>query len=85
MTQEEIAERIEHFIRAQFAVSASDLRFNRAVDLFENGYVDSIGVAELLAFIGGTFEVRVPDEDLLSDDFSTIAGMSAIVERLSAT
>lgn len=77
--------RIEVFVRTQFGVASEDARFNRQADLFECGYVDSVGVVELLAFLGDEFEVDVPDDDLLSEEFSTIDGIAQIVERLGQT
>ena len=83
MTSNEIAERLEAFIRRQFAVAPSDTRFNRSALLFENGYVDSVGAVELLAFVQGEFGVVVPDEELLSDEFSTIDGIAAVIGRMT--
>lgn len=82
MTQNRIAERIEHFIRTQFRVAATDTRFDRSQQLFELGYVDSVGVLELLGFLGEEFGVEIPDGMLLSDEFSTIDGMASIVQQL---
>jgi acyl carrier protein len=73
--------RIEEYIRIQFKVSATDPVFSREVDLFERGYVDSVGFVELLEFLSSEFGVEIPDEDLLSDDFSSIAGLTRIVSR----
>jgi acyl carrier protein len=77
-----LGDRIEEFIRDQFAIAPSDKRFNRSVPLFEHGYVDSMGVVELLAFLKEEFGVAIPDHELLSDDFSTIDGIAALVDRL---
>ena len=78
----DVEQRIERFIRAQFVVSEGDTRFSRRVDLYEGGFVDSVGVVELLAFITGEFGVEIPDELLLSKDFSTVEGIARIVNRL---
>jgi acyl carrier protein len=77
-----IEERIERYVREQFRVSQTDTRFDRATDLYQSGYVDSVGVAELLSFIIEEFGVDVPDDALSSDDFTTIAGMAGIISRL---
>ncbi len=74
-------ERIENFIRTQFNVSTTDPEFDREVDLFERGYVDSVGFVELLEFLSQEFGVEVPDEDLLDDAFSSINGIAQIVCR----
>ena len=84
MSPQAIADRIEAYVRSQFEVDPSDDGFDRAVDLFELGYVDSVGFAELLAFLSEEFGVEVPEDDLLSDEFLRIDGMAMIVSRLTA-
>jgi acyl carrier protein len=79
MTQADVAERVECYIRSQFRVAAEDARFSRSLPLFESGYVDSVGVVELLTFISEEFTVELPDDALMSDQFSTIDGIAAVV------
>jgi acyl carrier protein len=79
----EVAERTEAFVRDTFSVAPDDPRFGRDVDLFEEGYVDSVGFTEVLAFIESEFGVEVPEEDLVSDEFASIDGMAHIVCRLT--
>ena len=85
MNQAEVAETMETFVRRQFSIDPTDPRFDRSVDLFENSYVDSVGLAELLGFIEGEFGVVVPDDDLLSDEFASIDGIAGAVCRLAAS
>jgi acyl carrier protein len=82
MTSDGIAGRLEAFVRKQFSIAPSDVRFGRSVLLFEGGYVDSVGVVELLAFVQEEFGVIVPDEQLVSDEFATIDGIAAVIGRL---
>jgi acyl carrier protein len=77
-----VQERIERFVREQFSVSDGDPHFDRTVDLFESGYVDSVGIVELLAFVGEEFGVVIPENLLLSDDFSSVDGIARIVSQL---
>ena len=81
--QTTIASRIEAFVRSQFEVDPTDDGFDQTVDLFELGYVDSVGFAELLAFFAEEFGVDVPEDDLMSEDFMNIDGMARIVSRLT--
>jgi acyl carrier protein len=81
MELSEVEERIERFIREQFAVSVADPHFDRSVDLFETGYVDSVGVVELLAFLNEEFGVEVPENLLLSEDFTYVNGIARIVSK----
>ena len=82
MPQSEIANRLEGWIRTKFSVSPDDSRFGRDSDLFDSGYVDSMGLVELLGFLEGQFGVEISDDLLLSDEFVTIEGISQIVGRL---
>jgi D-alanine--poly(phosphoribitol) ligase subunit 2 len=84
LTPQAIADRIEAYVRSQFEVDPRDDSFDRTVDLFELGYVDSVGFAELLAFLSEEFGVEVPEDDLLSDEFLRIDGIAMIVSRLTA-
>jgi len=78
----DIAQRLEQFLRASFGIAGDDPGFSRSVDLFEAGYVDSVGVIETLAYITDAFGVEVPDEALLSDAFATIDGMAQVIAGL---
>jgi acyl carrier protein len=83
VSPDETGDRIEAFIRGQFDVGMSDPRFRRDADLFEQGYVDSVGVAELVAFLEEEFGIEIPEEDLMSEEFSNIDGITRIVVRLA--
>jgi acyl carrier protein len=83
LSPEDIADRVEAFVRSQFEVDPRDEGFDRTVDLYELGYVDSVGFAELLAFLEKEFDVKIPEEDLLSDEFLSIGGIATIVSRLT--
>jgi acyl carrier protein len=83
MNERDTAARIERFVRDNFDVAPTDPRFGRAADLFEGGYVDSVGLTELLAFIEEEFSLEVPEEDLLSDEFATIDGMARVLARIA--
>jgi acyl carrier protein len=80
----EIAGRIETFIRDHFSVEADDDFFGRDVHLWEEGYVDSTGVVELIAFLEESFAIKMPDDALFDPEFTTIDGMSRMVDRLRA-
>jgi acyl carrier protein len=78
----EVAGELDEFLRAQFPATTGDLR--RDVDLFESGIVDSVGVAETLAHIEERYGVEVPDDVLLSDEFTTVDGMARCIVELCA-
>jgi D-alanine--poly(phosphoribitol) ligase subunit 2 len=82
LNSEIIAVRIETFVRKQFEIDLLDECFDRTVDLYDRGYIDSVGFVELLAFIAEEFGVEIPEEDLLDDNFLMIDGIAVIVGRL---
>lgn len=81
MTEQDVAAAVEEFARREFSIKESDQRFDRTVDLFEDGYVDSIGVIELIQFLERTFAIEIPEADLFSPEFSSIDGIARIVTR----
>ena len=47
----------------------------------EAGIIDSIGVMELVTFIGNAFKVTVPPEDILPDNFDSVQKLADYVRR----
>jgi acyl carrier protein len=77
-----VGDNLEQFVRSAFAVDSGDPLFDRSVDLFDAGYVDSVGLTEMLAFINDVYGVDIPDEQLLSEEFASIDGMAAVICRM---
>jgi acyl carrier protein len=77
---DDVERKIEAFLHGRVEGSIPGLA--RDVDLYEGGHVDSVGVIELLSFVEEEFGVLIPEEDLLSGDFSRISGIARIVARL---
>jgi acyl carrier protein len=72
---------VEAFIRERFRVRADDDLFDRDVNLWESGYVDSGGVVEMIAFLERTFGITLPEEVLFDPDFTHIRGIARLVTR----
>jgi len=49
--------------------------------LLESGVIDSLGVLDLVAFIETEFKVIVDDEDLIPENFQSIARIACYVEK----
>lgn len=75
------ADQIRGYLTTKFGPSVS-------VDgsLLDSGLLDSLGIFELVAFLQDTFGVEVADEDIVPDNFETVAQISSYVDgKLSAT
>ena len=79
-----IADELEATIRALCDVSPADQWFKRSIDLMDAGYVDSVAVVELLDHIEETYRIEIPDDVLLSEEFTTIDGMAMAISELTA-
>lgn len=76
---------VEAFIRERFRVSAEDSYFSKNVNLWEEGYVDSAGVIEMIAFLEKRFELTLPEEVLWDPDFTHVQGIAGLVAQTLAT
>jgi acyl carrier protein len=72
--------RITHFIFEKFPL-ARKRQLNNDASLLETGIVDSIGILEIVAFLEQEFAVRIEDEDLVPENFGTIANITSFVAR----
>jgi len=50
-------------------------------NLFEAGVLDSFGLIELVKFIEKEFSISIEDDEIASPALSSLAGMTALVER----
>jgi acyl carrier protein len=71
--------KITHFILEKFPV-ARKRQLGDDTALLEAGIVDSIGVLEIVAFIEQNFAVTVADDDLLPENFGSIACIARFIE-----
>jgi acyl carrier protein len=47
--------------------------------LVESGVIDSLGIFRLVAFLEESFRVRIGDEEIVGENFETIAGIERFV------
>jgi acyl carrier protein len=79
---ERIALDIERFIRERFQIAHNESGFTRRVNLWEEGYVDSLGVVEVIAFLESRFRVKLPEEVVFSPEFTNIEDIARFVLSL---
>jgi len=48
---------------------------------FDSGIVDSTGILEIVSFIEEEFEVKVEDEDLVPENFSSVVTIDQYLQR----
>jgi acyl carrier protein len=71
MLRSTIKEKMIKFIKDYF-IKKSETVLDDDILLVENGIIDSTGVIELVCFIEETFEIRVEDEEIISENLDSI-------------
>lgn len=79
---EQIAAELESFFRTTFDIPEDDVEFGRDVDVFAGGYVDSVGVVELVTFLERRYSIVFPEDSLFDPRFTNVRGMAEIVAEL---
>lgn len=72
-------EPLRRFIRQQFLYD-KDAALADDQALFPD-VIDSLGVMELADFVEATYSVQIAEDELLADNFSSLAAIAALVER----
>ncbi len=76
-----VEQQIRAFIQTNFFSSEA---FSDEDSLFDKGIVDSTGVLEVVAFVEETFKIKVKDQDLVPENFETIARLARYVRAQTA-
>ena len=79
LTEQEVGDIIEAYVRKRFRIPEDDFEFNRTLHLYDEGYVDSRGVFDLIEFLQKEFTVEVPDDKLYDPNFTNIDGIAEIL------
>ena len=53
-------------------------------DLLANGVIDSLGILQLVQFVEQKFSFQIPDEDVVIDNFRSIAALTDYLEKTRA-
>lgn len=76
----EVAGRIADFIgRELLKGRAGEVLDN--TPLLDMGVLDSLGIFDLLGFIENSWAVAIPDDDVVPENFATVADIAALVTR----
>ncbi len=71
--------RLKEFIVENFYVSDADA-LTADTSLIQGGYVDSTGMLEVVGFVEEHFSVQVAEEELIPENFETIARIVAYLD-----
>jgi acyl carrier protein len=56
-----------------------DVKVSESDSLLEKGVIDSVAMVELVSFIERTFEIRIQDEELMPENFDSLAAIGDFI------
>ena len=59
-----------------------DVDFEEEDDLIGEGVLDSLDIVTLITEINNTFDVSIPAEEVVPENFNSAASLWALIERL---
>ena len=77
-----VEQAVRDFLKNDLGKAESDV--GRDESLLESGIIDSMGVLQLVAFLESTYGIKVEDDDLMPENFDTIAAITSFIERRQA-
>ena len=75
-----IENRVREFVSTEFLGGAT-ADFDQGASLLETGLIDSIGFFRLVGFLEMSFGIRVPDDDLLAENFQSLEKIIEYIRR----
>jgi len=76
---------IRSYIAEKILFSKNGYPYPDETSFLEGGIVDSTNVLELVMFVEESFGISVEDEDILPDNFDSVAKLAAFVRRKASS
>jgi acyl carrier protein len=71
---------MKSFIRAEL-IYEDDQDFDENTNLIQRGIVDSMSLVRLISFIEEQYDIRVQDEDIVPEHFSSLNTIANFIAR----
>lgn len=69
------------FIKSDLARGKVTDDLTRADDLIESEILDSLGIMKLILFLESNYAVKISDDDLTLENFSSITSINSLIQR----
>lgn len=75
----EITTILDEYVRERFEIERDDLDYSDEVNLFDYGYVDSLGAVEIIMFVEEHFGCRISQKDISKYPMNTVREIAEVV------
>lgn len=59
-----------------------EVDFEASDELVDDGLLDSLTITGIIATLSMEYDIEIPYEEIVEENFNSLAGMAAMVERL---
>lgn len=77
MTDQQIHQELAEFLVNRFPNLGATL--NAETSLIESGAVDSLGILEIVGFLGEQYSIDIEDEDFQPENFENLSALTSFV------
>lgn len=79
-----VRDQIRSFILENFLFSTEPQGIDDETSLSDSGIIDSSGMLEIVMYLEEHWGIQVADEEMLRENFDTVAGIAALLARKGA-
>ncbi len=72
------------FIQAELVGEERAFEVDASTRLIDSGLIDSMGLMQTIGFIEEQTGVRIPDEEVMPENFQTVGSIEGLIARLLA-
>lgn len=80
-TAQSIEQPLRDFIAKNLLYSNDAFPYPDSASLLREGIIDSLGVVELVEFVQTRFGIKVDQQEVVPDNFDSVARLAAYVQR----
>ena len=74
---------IREYITEKLITERNGYKLLDTDSLIDSGIIDSFGIMSLMGFLEERFSIKMNGEDLMPENFDSIAALSAMVEKMA--
>jgi acyl carrier protein len=71
---------LENFLLTEIVVDENIESLSPDDDLIMQGIIDSLGIMKLVGYLEDNFKIIISDDDLVPENFQTIANLEKLIE-----